>query len=131
MIHFEPHIKLLSKRRSARLRSARERADTMTEQATGSTVPRRQLGRYLRDLRGSQRITVKTAAEKLEWSETKVWRIETGQTSLRRHAGSHRGADGPGQGNQGQGLVARLRRRDPGGIRRLHRPGGGSITAVG
>ena len=57
----------------------------MTEQATGSTVPRRQLGRYLRDLRGSQRITVKTAAEKLEWSETKVWRIETGQTSLRSH----------------------------------------------
>jgi transcriptional regulator with XRE-family HTH domain len=57
----------------------------MTEGTTGSTVPRRQLGRYLRDLRGSQRITVKTAAEKLEWSETKVWRIETGQTSLRSH----------------------------------------------
>jgi hypothetical protein len=57
----------------------------MTEGTTGSTVPRRQLGRYLRDLRGSQRITVKTAAEKLEWSETKLWRIETGQTSLRSH----------------------------------------------
>jgi hypothetical protein len=57
----------------------------MTDGTTGSTVPRRQLGRYLRDLRGSQRITVKTAAEKLEWSETKVWRIETGQTSLRSH----------------------------------------------
>jgi hypothetical protein len=57
----------------------------MTEATTGSTVPRRQLGRYLRDLRGSQRITVKTAAEKLEWSETKLWRIETGQTSLRSH----------------------------------------------
>ena len=28
---------------------------------------------------------MKTAAEKLEWSETKVWRIETGQTSLRSH----------------------------------------------
>jgi hypothetical protein len=57
----------------------------MTEGTTGSTVPRRQLGRYLRDLRGSQRITVKTAAEQLEWSETKLWRIETGQTSLRSH----------------------------------------------
>jgi transcriptional regulator with XRE-family HTH domain len=57
----------------------------MTDQTSGSTVPRRQLGRYLRELRNGQRITVKTAAEKLEWSETKVWRIETGQTSLRSH----------------------------------------------
>jgi transcriptional regulator with XRE-family HTH domain len=57
----------------------------MTQETTGSTVPRRQLGRYLRELRGGQRITVKTAAEKLEWSETKLWRIETGQTSLRSH----------------------------------------------
>jgi len=42
-----------------------------------------QLGRYLRELRGQQRLTVKVAAEKLEWSEAKIWRIETGQTSLR------------------------------------------------
>src|SRR5229473_8185023 len=83
-MHFELQKKLLSKRRSARLRSARK-ANTMTEETTGSTVPRRQLGRYLRELRAGQRITVKTAAEKLEWSETKVWRIETGQTSLRSH----------------------------------------------
>jgi transcriptional regulator with XRE-family HTH domain len=55
----------------------------MTEQTTGSTVPRRQLGRYLRDLRNSQRLTVRVAAEKLEWSEAKIWRIETGQVSLR------------------------------------------------
>ena len=54
-------------------------------ETTGSTVPRRQLGRYLRDLRNRQHITVKTAAEQLEWSETKIWRIETGQTSLRSH----------------------------------------------
>ncbi len=46
-------------------------------------MPRRQLGRYLRELRSGQRIAVKTAAEKLEWSEAKIWRIETGQTSLR------------------------------------------------
>jgi transcriptional regulator with XRE-family HTH domain len=50
---------------------------------TGSTVPRRQLGRYLRDLRNSQRLTVRAAAEKLEWSEAKIWRIETGQVSMR------------------------------------------------
>jgi hypothetical protein len=55
----------------------------MPEQTTGSTVPRRQLGRYLRDLRNSQRLTVRTAAERLEWSEAKIWRIETGQVGLR------------------------------------------------
>jgi transcriptional regulator with XRE-family HTH domain len=54
-----------------------------TTETTGSTVPRRQLGRYLRELRSGQRITVKIAAERLEWSEAKIWRIETGQTSLR------------------------------------------------
>ena len=46
-------------------------------------MPRRQLGRHLRDARGHARLTVKAAAEALEWSEAKIWRIETGQTSLR------------------------------------------------
>lgn len=55
----------------------------MPDETTGSTVPRRQLGRYLRELRGSQRLTVRKAAEQLEWSEAKLWRIETGQVSLR------------------------------------------------
>src|ERR1700735_3589829 len=55
----------------------------MPDATTGSTVPRRQLGRHLRDLRNKQRLTVKTAAAAMEWSETKIWRIETGQTSLR------------------------------------------------
>lgn len=55
----------------------------MSEGPTGSTVPRRQLGRHLRDLRNQSRLTVKAAASKLEWSEAKIWRIETGQTSLR------------------------------------------------
>ncbi|MGH3624789.1 MAG: helix-turn-helix domain-containing protein, partial [Sciscionella sp.] len=55
----------------------------MSEGTTGSTVPRRQLGRYLRDLRSRARLTVRTAAGLLEWSEAKIWRIETGQTSLR------------------------------------------------
>jgi transcriptional regulator with XRE-family HTH domain len=49
----------------------------------GSTVPRRQLGRYLRDLRNAAGLTVRDAARGLEWSEAKMWRIETGQTSLR------------------------------------------------
>lgn len=57
----------------------------MAEGVTGSTVPRRQLGRYLRELRNKARMTVKAAAETLEWSEAKIWRIETGQTSLRSH----------------------------------------------
>ncbi|MFE6922772.1 helix-turn-helix domain-containing protein [Nocardia sp. NPDC057663] len=50
---------------------------------TGSTMPRRQLGRHLRDLRNQARMTTRTAAAQLEWSEAKIWRIETGQTSLR------------------------------------------------
>ncbi|MGH3158984.1 MAG: helix-turn-helix domain-containing protein [Streptosporangiaceae bacterium] len=50
---------------------------------TGSTVPRRQLGRHLRELRNHQRLTVRAAAERLEWSEAKIWRIETGQTAMR------------------------------------------------
>jgi transcriptional regulator with XRE-family HTH domain len=50
---------------------------------TGSTVPRRQLGRYLRQLREDAGRTVKVAAEDLEWSPVKIWRIESGQTSMR------------------------------------------------
>jgi transcriptional regulator with XRE-family HTH domain len=56
----------------------------MTEGATtGSTVPRRQLGRYLRDLRNQARLNVRAVATRFEWSEAKIWRIETGRTSLR------------------------------------------------
>jgi hypothetical protein len=55
----------------------------MTEGITGSTVPRRQLGRHLRDLRKGSRLTVRTAAAELEWSEAKIWRIETGRTAMR------------------------------------------------
>ncbi len=53
--------------------------------AIGSTVPRRQLGRFLRQLREGANKTVKTAAEELEWSPVKIWRIESGQTSMRSH----------------------------------------------
>ena len=50
---------------------------------SGSTVPRRQLGRYLRELRNQAGLTAKVAAQQLERSEPTIWRIETGQTSLR------------------------------------------------
>ncbi len=54
-----------------------------TETTAGPTVPRRQLGRHLRALRNQARLTTKLAAQALEWSEPKLWRIETGQTALR------------------------------------------------
>jgi len=53
------------------------------ETTAGPTVPRRQLGRHLRALRNQARLTTKLAAQALEWSEPKLWRIETGQTTLR------------------------------------------------
>ncbi|MFD4788810.1 helix-turn-helix domain-containing protein [Streptomyces sp. NPDC058459] len=55
----------------------------MAEAASGSTVPRRQLGRHLRELRNRARLTVRAASTALEWSDQKIWRIETGQTSMR------------------------------------------------
>ncbi|RKN07911.1 helix-turn-helix domain-containing protein [Streptomyces radicis] len=57
----------------------------MGEAMPGSTVPRRQLGRHLRELRTDARLTLKLAARKLEWSEAKMWRIESGLTSTRGH----------------------------------------------
>lgn len=51
----------------------------------GSTVARRQLGRLLREARLEARLTVKAASVALEWGETKTWKIETGQASLRTH----------------------------------------------
>lgn len=53
------------------------------ETSTSPTVPRRQLGRHLRALRNEAKLTTKLAARALEWSEPKLWRIETGQTALR------------------------------------------------
>jgi Domain of unknown function (DUF5753)/Helix-turn-helix domain len=48
-----------------------------------SAVPRRVLGQQLRTLRQQARLTTGMAATILEWSEPKMWRIETGQTALR------------------------------------------------
>src|ERR1700757_1672198 len=55
----------------------------MADIQAGSTVPRRQLGRYLRDLRGAAGLTVRAAARELERSEPTIWRIESGLTSTR------------------------------------------------
>jgi transcriptional regulator with XRE-family HTH domain len=55
----------------------------MAESQAGSTVPRRQLGRYLRDLRSAAGLTARAAARELERSEPTLWRIETGQVSVR------------------------------------------------
>ena len=55
------------------------------ETRAGSVVPRRVLGQYLRDLRQQAGLTLKLAASLMEWSEPKLWRIETGQIALRSH----------------------------------------------
>ncbi|MEU4565321.1 helix-turn-helix transcriptional regulator [Micromonospora sp. NPDC023956] len=44
----------------------------------GSTVPRRQLGRALRELRTEAQVTLDGAAEALHCSRQKMWRIENG-----------------------------------------------------
>ena len=54
----------------------------MTEDV-GSTVPRRQLGRALRELRTEARITLDGAAGALQCSRQKLWRIEYGLGPIR------------------------------------------------
>lgn len=54
----------------------------MTE--SGSTVPRRQLGRELRSLRDDRHIRAEDIADQLEWSRSKIWRIETGQSPVKK-----------------------------------------------
>jgi hypothetical protein len=49
----------------------------------GSTVPRRQLGRLLRQAREQAGIGLEAAAADLEWSRAKMYRIEAGQTPVR------------------------------------------------
>ncbi|MFJ9365361.1 helix-turn-helix domain-containing protein [Nocardia sp. NPDC101769] len=46
---------------------------------TGSTVPRRQLGRYLRDLRQQSGMTIAEVARRIERGATTLQRLETGQ----------------------------------------------------
>jgi transcriptional regulator with XRE-family HTH domain len=49
----------------------------------GSTVPRRQLGRYLSELRTRAGLTVRDAARELERSTQTIWRVENGLVSSR------------------------------------------------
>ncbi|MEU4836850.1 helix-turn-helix domain-containing protein [Nocardia testacea] len=50
----------------------------MSGSATGSTVPRRQLGRHLRELRTGAGYTIATAAELIQWSPSMLQRVEKG-----------------------------------------------------
>ncbi|BCY09266.1 transcriptional regulator [Actinoplanes sp. L3-i22] len=50
----------------------------MPSRATGSTVPRRQLGRLLREYRERAGISMLDAYTFLDWSYQRLWRIETG-----------------------------------------------------
>ncbi|WP_438819672.1 helix-turn-helix domain-containing protein [Micromonospora globispora] len=49
----------------------------------GSIVPRRQLGRLLRQFRTEAGVTLDAAAEALEYSRQKIWRIECGLGTVR------------------------------------------------
>jgi transcriptional regulator with XRE-family HTH domain len=55
----------------------------MADSQAGSTVPRRQLGRSLRELREKAGLSVKAVAKSIERSTPTLWRIEAGQTSVR------------------------------------------------
>ncbi|MEU2035115.1 helix-turn-helix domain-containing protein [Nocardia amamiensis] len=47
---------------------------------TGSTLPRRQLGRYLREAREAAGMTLQQAAELMEWGKTTLQNLETART---------------------------------------------------
>jgi transcriptional regulator with XRE-family HTH domain len=51
---------------------------------TGSTVPRRRLGRELQALRKAQKLKADAVVAHLEWSRSKLWRMETGQVPVRK-----------------------------------------------
>lgn len=53
----------------------------MTE--AGSTVPRRELGRLLRQMREQAGIGLEAAASDLEWSRATMYRVESGQSPVR------------------------------------------------
>ncbi|TDD58214.1 XRE family transcriptional regulator [Kribbella antibiotica] len=55
----------------------------MTQARSGSTVPRRQLGRQLRELRNQARMTAKAAAQAMDFSEAKLFRMEAGDVPMR------------------------------------------------
>ena len=52
---------------------------------SGSTVPRRQVGRLMRQLREQAGISLIAAAEELEFSRARMYRIENGEVPVRKH----------------------------------------------
>lgn len=50
---------------------------------SGSTVPRRQLGRYLQQLRGEGQLSVQRVCAELTCSPQKIWRIEAGLANVK------------------------------------------------
>ncbi|QOC90530.1 helix-turn-helix domain-containing protein [Micromonospora craniellae] len=55
----------------------------MLDETSGSTVPRRQLGRLFTELREHAMITLDEAARALDCSRQKIWRIEKGLVPVR------------------------------------------------
>ncbi|BEL06077.1 helix-turn-helix transcriptional regulator [Actinoplanes sichuanensis] len=54
----------------------------MTTTENGSSVPRRQLGRKMKELRESAGLSITEAFTALEWSRQRLWRYETGQVAV-------------------------------------------------
>jgi transcriptional regulator with XRE-family HTH domain len=65
-----------------RLRHGLEGGYAVNSEQGGSTVPRRQLGRKLRELREAKSLTVAQSISALEWSKPRLWRYETGQVPI-------------------------------------------------
>ncbi|MEV6844074.1 helix-turn-helix transcriptional regulator [Actinoplanes sp. NPDC051411] len=51
----------------------------------GSTVPRRQVGRLMRQLREQAGVSLMAAAQELEFSRARMYRIENGEVPVRKH----------------------------------------------
>jgi DNA-binding XRE family transcriptional regulator len=51
----------------------------------GSTVPRRQMGRLMRQLREQAGVSLMAAAQELEFSRARMYRIENGEVPVRKH----------------------------------------------
>src|SRR5258707_13691467 len=79
-LHYMMRCGMISLRTPHRFRTTGE---PMPDELTSSTVPRRQLGRYLEQLREDSGLKRKDAAKALERSTPTIWRIETGQTPMR------------------------------------------------
>ena len=50
----------------------------------GSSIPRRQLGRYMKQAREQAGLSLEAAGEMLEWSRSTMYRIEGGQAAVKR-----------------------------------------------